>query len=180
MSGSYEESDSNAGFYYDLKFLMSLLYVIFIVVFIALMELLAFADFAVLNLIFLCIGAYLDLQEFAEVIVPRYGWKFSKNNYKIASTLLIISIFSILMGKYFLESELALRLPLFFFLSVGLMLIPTLVGFIFTLTCYLDIRSSLGFWRKDEEITRVFLKHSYFYRKIFGRKSAQKTVYGKS
>ncbi|MEM2459554.1 MAG: hypothetical protein QXG66_04915 [Candidatus Bathyarchaeia archaeon] len=170
MSGSYEESDLKAGFYYDLKFVVSLLYTTFIVVFAVFEGLSAFTDFAVSILLFLCIMTYLDLQEFIEVRVPRCGWKCSKKNYKFASALLMISLFLTPMGKYFLDSGSATRIPLVFFLSVALMLIPMLLGMIFTLTCYLDFGSPPRLKGKDKEITTALLKHSYFYRKIFGRK----------
>lgn len=179
MSGSYEENDLKAGFYYDLKFVVCLLYVIFIVVFVVFWGLSALADIALFVLVFLCIVAFLDLQEFIEVRVPRYGWKCSKKNYKFASALLIISLFLIPVGEYFLDNEITVGLPFLFFLSLGLMLIPMLLGMVLALTCYLDFGSSLGFLKKDEEITKVFLKHSYFYRKIFGRKIAQKTSHNK-
>lgn len=170
MCGSYEENDSKAGFYYDLKFVMGLLYFIFMVVFIVLS---ASVEFSIFTLIFLCVLVYLDLQEVIEVRVPRYSWKCSKSNYKIASALLIISLFLIPVGKCFLDSGVAVRLPFFLPLSLGLISIPMLLGMVFALTCYLDFGRSLGFWSKDAEIAKVFLKHSYFYRKIYGRKSAR-------
>jgi len=168
MCGSYEESDMKAGFYYDLKFVMFLLYVIFLVVFVVLWGL--SADFAMFGSIFLCIIFYLDLQAFIEVRIPRYGWKCSKNDYKLASALLIISPSLIPIGRYFLDT-IAVWSPLFFILSVGLETIPMLLGIVFALTCYLDFGNSLRFWKKNEEITNILLKHSYFYRKIFGRKT---------
>jgi hypothetical protein len=179
MPNSCEEGDSKAGFYYDLKFVIALLYVIFVAASLVLLGLSAFADFPIL--VFLCILLYLDLQEFIEVRVPRYGWKCPKNNYKIASALLMISLFLIPVGEYLLDSKIAVRSPLFFFLLLGLMFVPALLGMIFALTCYMDFGHSLGFWKKDEEIIKAFIKHSYFYRylhyfhrKIFGRKSTEK------
>ncbi|MEM2947755.1 MAG: hypothetical protein QXN96_05935 [Candidatus Bathyarchaeia archaeon] len=174
MSGSVEEGDLKAGFYYDLKFVMLLLYVVFIIVFVAWGGLSAFTDFAMFNLIFICIITYLDLQEFIEVKVPRHGWKNLKSNYKIASAFLIISLFFVSMGEYFFDSKLAARSPFFFVLSLGLMLTPIL-GIIFALTCYLDYEGTKRLWEKDNEIAGALLNHSYFYRKIFGRKLAQKS-----
>ncbi|MGB9854720.1 MAG: hypothetical protein ACPLRY_07970 [Candidatus Bathyarchaeales archaeon] len=176
MSGACEEGDWKAGFYYDLKFVVSISYVTFMVAFIAIRGLSGFTDFTVIILIFLCIVTYLDLQEFIEVKVPRHGWKCSKKIYKFASALLIISLFLTPMGEYLLNSGLAIRLPFFFFLSIGLMSIPMLLGLIFALTCYLDFESLQRFCRRDKEISAALLKHSYFYSKIFGRKSATKPL----
>lgn len=80
MDSTCEESYLKAGFYYNLKFVTALLFLIFMVVFAVLHVL---ADFAIFALIFLCTLFYLDLQEFIEVKVPLYGWKCSKSDYKI-------------------------------------------------------------------------------------------------
>lgn len=128
------------------------------------------ADFGVVVLVFLSLMSYLDLQETIEVRVSRYGWKCSKRDYKIASAFLIVSLFLIPIGYCLLTSRIAVAHPLIFFLSLALLLIPALVGMLFALNCYMGFGSSLGCWKKDEQITQAFLKHSYFYRKIHRQK----------
>ncbi|MDH7477784.1 MAG: hypothetical protein QHH17_05320 [Candidatus Bathyarchaeota archaeon] len=165
-----EEADSKAGFYYDLKFVIGLLYIVFVIVYVLLLDFSIFTDFTALVLVFLSLMGYLDLQETIEVRVPRYGWKCSKRDFRLASAFLIASLFLIPVGTFLLRSRIAAEHPLIFILSLALLFIPTLSGIVFALNCYLDFGRALGYWKRDEEITKAFLKHSYFYRKIF-RKS---------
>ncbi|MGQ9506978.1 MAG: hypothetical protein ACUVTB_03845 [Candidatus Bathycorpusculaceae bacterium] len=124
------------------------------------------------------IWVYLDLQETIEVRVSRYGWICSKKDYRMASAFLIISLFLIPTG-YYLLTRIAVIHPLIFILSLALMLLPFLTGTVFALNCYLDFGRSLGYWKKDEEITKTFIKHSYFYPRTYGRKAAQKLKHPK-
>jgi hypothetical protein len=168
-----EEGDSKAGFYYDLKILVGLLYVISVVS-VILLGLSAFEGFGVITLMFLVLMVYLDAQETVEVRVPRYGWICSRKDFRFASAFLVISLFLIPVGNYLLTSRIAVMHPLIFLLSLVLLLLPALLGLVFALSCYMDIGRSLGYWKKDEQITQAFLKHSYFYRKIHRQKGSTK------
>jgi len=168
-----EEGDSKAGFYYDLKTVVGLLYLA-CAAFIILLRFSALADFGVISLMFSVFLVYLDLQGVAEAIIPRYGWICSKKDFRFASAFLVISLFLIPVGNYLLTSRIAVMHPLIFLLSLVLLLLPALLGLVFALSCYMDIGHSLGYWKKDEKITQAFLKHSYFYRKIHRQKATQK------
>jgi len=165
-----EEGDSKAGFFYDLKIVVGLLYLAF-AAFIILLRFSALADFGVISLMFSVFLVYLDLQGVAEAIIPRYGWVFSKKDFRFASAFLVISFFLIPVGNYLLTSRIAVMHPLLFLLSLVLLSLPALLGIAFALSCYIDMGRSFGYWRRNEQITKALLKHSYFYRKIHRLKS---------
>jgi len=56
----------------------------------------------------------LDVQETVEVRVPLYGWVCSKEDFRLASALLMISLFLIPVGNYLLTSRIAAAHPLIF------------------------------------------------------------------
>ena len=163
-----EEGDSKAGFYYDLKIVVGLLYMVFVIslAFMFLLGLWAFEDFGLVTLMFSVLMVYLDVQITFEVRVPSYGWVCSKKDFRLASALLMISLFLIPAGNYLLTSRIAVAHPLIFLFSLALLLVPALLGIVFALNCYLDFGHSLGYWKKDNEVVKALLRHSYFYRKI--------------
>ncbi|MGQ9625023.1 MAG: hypothetical protein ACUVT9_06595 [Candidatus Bathycorpusculaceae bacterium] len=179
MSDSCEEGGSKAGFYYDIKFVISLLFIVFTVVSflllgLGLLTLLTFSDFGVVTLVFLSLMTYLDLQETIEARIPRYGWICSKKDFKLASAFLLVSLLLTPIGYCLLSSGIAAKHPIAFLFSSALLIVPILLGIGFVLSCYLAMGETLGYGKKDEEITKTLLKHSYFYPKIRGRKLAQK------
>ncbi len=172
-----EECDSKAGFYFDLKIVVGLLYMVFIISVssLILLGLWTFEDFGVVTLMFLVLMVYLDVQETVEVRIPRYGWVCSKKDFRLASAFLVISLFLIPVGDYLLTSRIAAAHPLIFLFSLAVLLVPALLGIVFALNCYIDFGRSLGYWKKDEQIVQAFLRHSYFYRKIHNKfRSRQK------
>ena len=174
MLGVHGDGDLKAGFYYDLKIVVVLLYAVFVIVSVVVLGLGALADFVAISLLFVVLLFYLDLQETIEVQVPRYGWKCSKKDYRLASALLIISLFLIPIGNFLLTSGIAAKHPLSFLLSLMLLSAPFILGMAFALSCYMDFGRSPG-WKKDKEIIKVFQEHSYFHRKIHGLKYKVKT-----
>jgi len=175
LSDPFGVSDSRAGFYYDLKFLIGLMYILFVVL-IGISGFLFSIEIGEISIIFLSILTFLDLQAFVEVRVPRYGWKCSRFIYKLASALLLAGVLLVPIVNSLLNSGIIVELPqhssiVLFFLSIGFLMIPIL-GMILTLVCYLDFAQSLGTspWKRDKEIVEAISKHSFFYRKIFRRK----------
>jgi len=177
LADSLEESDSKAGFYYDLKFLTCLAYLAFLVLIILSEIMLSIGiELGLTSLIFLSFVFFLDLQEFAEVRVPRYGWKGSRSDYRIASSLLATGIPLMLIAGSLMNSEVITRLPtslsiILFFSCMGFAIIPV-VGLIFYLIFILNFTRLHGFslWARDRQILEVYSKHSFFYRKLFRRK----------
>jgi hypothetical protein len=165
-----EEGDSKAGFYYDLKVVVVLLVLGFCRFYYS-VKIFGFSGFGVISLMFSVFLVYLDLQGVAEAIIPRYGWVFSKKDFRFASAFLVISLFLIPVGNYLLTSRIAVMHPLLFLLSLVLLSLPALLGLVFALSCYIDMGRSFGYWRRNEQITKALLKHSYFYRKIHRLKS---------
>jgi hypothetical protein len=163
-----EEGDSKAGFYYDLKIVVGLLYLAFAAFFIPLFLLgfSALADFGLISFTFSVLLVYLDLQMAGEVVIPRYGWVCSRKDFRLASALLVVSLFLIPVGDYLFNSKIAAINPITFLLSLTLLSLPALLGIAFALSCYIDMGRSFGYWRRNEQITKALLKHSYFYRKI--------------
>lgn len=174
MNCSCDEGDLKAGFFYDIKFVVGLLFIVFAAFSFLLGGLSAFSDFGVIVIVFLSLMAYLDLQETIEVQVPRHGWVCSKRDFKLASAFLLVSLLLTPIGYYLLSSEIAAKHPLTFLFSLALLLVPTLLGIAFALNCYLAMGRPLGYWKKDEEIAKALLKHSFFYPKTYGRKATQK------
>jgi len=164
-----EEGYSRAGFFYDLKIVVGLLYLAF-VLFVILHGFSALADFGIVSLMFLVLSVYLNVQEVAEVVVPHYGWVFLKRDFRFASAFLVVSLFLIPVGNYLLTSGIAVTHPLIFLLSLALLSLPTLLGIVFALSCYVEVGRSIGNWKKDKRITQALLKYSYFYRKIHKQK----------
>ena len=170
----FGESDSKAGFYNDLKFLISLMFIFFFV-FVFLSGLLSSTNIAIVILVFISILTFLELQEFVEVKVPRHGWKCSRFNYKLASAFLLMGVLLVPMANNVMDSGIITRLPsylsvILFFCLLGFLVIP-LLGIVLALFCYLDFASSLGIsvWRRDREIIEAISKYSFFYR-VFRRK----------
>lgn len=175
MSSLLEEGDSKAGFYYDLKFLIILIYVPFFVFAVLQSGFDLSTGFYITNTIFLSLLILLDLQEFIEVMVPRYGWKCSKLNYRLSTTFLVLGVLVVSITGH-LNSRIITKLPLYLsfallLLSVGLLGVP-LLGIVFALICYSDFASSRGvsIWRRDQEITDAVSNHSFFYQHLFRRK----------
>lgn len=171
MSSSFEESDSKAGFYYDIKVLVVLAYVVFFVSTLVLGLILS-VGVSGITLTFLGLMLFLDLQEFIEVRVPRYGWRCSKSIYKLASAFLLIGALLVPIATQLMNSGIAATIPpqtsiLLFLLSMGLMAAP-IVGIALALICYLDFASSLkiSLWKRDKEVIEAISKHSFFYRKL--------------
>jgi hypothetical protein len=128
LSGSLEESDSKAGFYYDLKFLIGLVYIAFLILVILSGSILSIR-IEYIGLIFLSLLSFLDLQEFAEVRIPRYGWKGSRSDYRVASVLLAIGILLVPIAGSLMNSGIITRLPAsisiaLFLSSIGFLIIP--------------------------------------------------------
>jgi hypothetical protein len=173
MVTNLEESDSNAGFYYDLKVVTGIVYVIFAVILIYLMVFSGYVlstDFYSAILVFLSLFVFLDLQEFIEVKVPRYGWKCSKSNYRLASAFLLLGVLTAPIGNFLLnltDSPIVWNVILFF-LSIGLLIAIPIMGFLFAIICYLDFMQALklSFWKRDQEVIKIISKHSIFYRKL--------------
>jgi len=178
LADSLEESDSKAGFYYDLGFLTCLAYLAFLI-FIILSGIglsigveVGLTSFVLLSFVF-----FLDLQGFAEVKVPRYGWKGSRSDYRIASSLLAMGIPLVLIAGCLMDSGVITRLPtslsiILFFSCMGFLIIPV-VGLIFYLIFILNFTRLHGFslsWARDRQILEVYSKHSFFYRKLLRRK----------
>jgi len=185
MSKNFESDDWKVGFYYDLKFLIAGAYSFFVIVVLILHFYFRFMldDLFSTGLIFLCLLIFLDLQEFMEVKVSRYGWICSKFEYKLASALLLLSILLVPVASFILDflGENGWRLPqhlgfISFLFSAGLLILPIITGIALTLSCYLDFlhELNLSLWKRDPEITEVLLQYSFFYRRIFGRKKASK------
>jgi len=171
-----EEGDSKAGFYYDIMIVIGLLYIAFVAFLIIIKGFWALADIGFVSSMFVIILVYIDVQWAAEVIVPHYGWIFSKKDFRHASAFLLISFFLIPAGYYLLTSGIAAMHPIIFLSSLVLMVIPALLGMTFALSCYIDIVRRIG-WKKDKYITQALLKkHSYFYRKIHKPKAAHKNT----
>jgi len=175
LSSSIEEGDFKAGFYYDLKFLIGITYIIFFI-FNVLSGLILSTKFGIIILIFLSIETFLDIQEFVEVKVPRYGWKCSRDTYKLACVFLVMGVLLVPIADFLIYSEIITKAPaylsvIFFFLIIVLIAIPIL-GIFFTLTCYLNFYHSLGIslWKRDKEIIEAYSKNSFFYRKFHRRK----------
>lgn len=174
MSGSLEESDSKAGFYYDLKFLTSLAYIVFII-FGVLSRLVFSVEFGAAFLVFLSIFTFMDLQEFVEIKVPRHGW-VSRDTYRLASVFLVTGVWVVPIADSLMNSGIITRLPTsisvaIFLLSMVLIIIPIL-GLVFVLDFYLDFYRSIGIspWKKDKELIETYSKHSFFYSKLIRRK----------
>jgi len=172
----FGESDSKAGFCHDLEVLFSLMYIFFFV-FVVLSGLLFSTSIAIFSVVFLSLSMFLNLQGFVEVKVPRYGWKCSRLDYKLASAFLLMEVLFVPIVNNVMYSGIITRLPtdlsvILFFCSIGFLVIPFILGIIFALLCYLDFASSLGIsaWRRDREIIEAISKYSFFYRNVFRRK----------
>jgi len=172
-----EEGDSKAGFYYDIMIVIGLLYIAFVAFLIIIKGFWALANigFASVNAMSVIILVYIAIQLAAEVVVPHYGWIFSKKDFRLASAFLLISFFLIPAGCYLLTSGIAVIHPIISLFSFVLMVTPALLGMTFALSCYIDIGRRIG-WNKDKYITQALLKHSYFYRKIHKSKAAHKNT----
>lgn len=173
MPNLYEESDSKAGFYYDIKFLVMLIYILFAISSFALGPILSVNIFEV-TLMFLSLLIFFDLQEFIEVRVPRYGWKCSRIVYKLASAILIVGALLVPIATRLINSEMIIGLPqhasvLLFLFFLGSLTIPIL-GIALALICYLDFANSLGIslWRRDKDVVAAISEYSFFYRKLSG------------
>jgi hypothetical protein len=175
LSGSFDESDSRAGFYYDIKFIICLTYVLFFIITLLSGPIFSTGTNEVPSLlIFLSLSIFMDLQEFVEVKVPRHGWKCSKSNYKFACIFLTVGTLLVSIADYLINIGAVAELStyqsiLLFFLSMGFLAIP-IIGMVLTLVCYLDFAHSLGIsmWRRDKEIIEAISKHSFFYHKLSG------------
>jgi len=170
-----EENYSKAGFYHDLKFLILLAYTLFFL-FTVLSGNMLLTKIHEITLIFISLLVFLDLQEFVEIRVSRYGWKCSRFNYRLASAFLVMGVLLVPIADYLMNGGLITKLALvpsiiFFFLFVGFLVTP-IIGIVLALTCYLDFARSLqiSFWRRDKEIIEAISKHSFFYRKFSRRK----------
>lgn len=177
MSKPSGDSYNLVGFFYDLRFILTLIYCTFFLVFIVP----AFAlglpptDFTVVMLMIIALWFFLDLQVSIIIWVSRHGWKRIKRNYKLASALLIISPFTTIVGDLLLKT-LAVKSPFLFLIGVALLGIPLILGLVLAISCYWNFKGEAGVWKKDEQITEVLLEYSYFYPKIFRRKKNESVV----
>lgn len=178
MATNFEESDYKAGFYYDLKILLVIIYLFF-----AIMLLYSIissghfpsTDFYIVISVSLGLWVFLDLQEFIEVKVSRHGWKCSKLNYKLSSAFLLLGVLTAPIANFLLNIE---RLPAIwsiatFFSSIIFLMVFPILGIAFAMTCYADFTEALklSFFQKDKELTQVLSKHSVFYRKLSRNKN---------
>ena len=99
----FEQGNSRAGFCFDLKLLIGFAGNLFFVFVVLAGSLTTRIDRVIL--VFLSLLSFLDLQESVEVRIPRYGWKCSSSNYKLASTFLLLGFLLVPISDYLLSGD---------------------------------------------------------------------------